>query len=289
MERDLFAAVEFANSFCANVNGTQVAASIVPELLELHDAGSLDDLDRPLERGRCSFVEPRKDGEDVEEYSRGSVPLSWDGGCGRVFGSEFVFGRTLELEMDYDVDFEMVKNARGGSRINEWIPSGGVYWEELRKTIASRRGAGNAWKALVWHQGENDVFTFGEEDDTTATYLGNLTALVAGVRSEMMEASETDAWRCPEQIPVVVVQIGAWPGREGGKRVKAAQKQFARNDPRAALVRTEDLSPFYHFDAASFLVMGRRIARAYEEVARTSREVCPGDLAAVASPTSELV
>jgi len=48
------------------------------------------------------------------------------------------------------------------------------------------------------------------EEDTSLTYLGNLTGLIKEVRKEMLDASEPGTWQCAEEIPVVVVQIGYW-------------------------------------------------------------------------------
>lgn len=48
------------------------------------------------------------------------------------------------------------------------------------------------------------------DEDTSLTYLGNLTGLIREVRSEMFDASEAGTWQCVEEIPVVVVQIGYW-------------------------------------------------------------------------------
>lgn len=48
------------------------------------------------------------------------------------------------------------------------------------------------------------------DEDTSLTYLGNLTGLIREVRSEMFDASEAGTWQCAEHIPVVIVQIGYW-------------------------------------------------------------------------------
>ena len=48
------------------------------------------------------------------------------------------------------------------------------------------------------------------DEDTSLTYLGNLTGLIREVRSEMFDASEAGTWQCAEAIPVVIVQIGYW-------------------------------------------------------------------------------
>ena len=85
-------------------------------------------------------------------------------------------------------------------------------------------------------------------------------------------------WQCKEEIPVpvVIVQVGFWPpNNDAGQRVRDAQAKLCNEDPRAVLVKTDDLSRFYHYDAVSFLITGRRIAYAYKE-ALESVGVCPG-------------
>ena len=64
-------------------------------------------------------------------------------------------------------------------------------------------------------------------------------------------------------------------GREVlAERVREAQAQFCREDSRCRLVPTDDLSRFYHFDAASMLVIGHRVAQAYQE-ALQMHAACP--------------
>jgi hypothetical protein len=61
--------------------------------------------------------------------------------------------------------------------------------------------------------------------------------------------------------------VGYWPGSDNAaaKRTRDAQARLCNEDPRAVLVTTNDLSRFYHYDAASFLISGNRIAHAYQE------------------------
>ena len=140
-------------------------------------------------------------------------------------------------------------------------------------TCSSSGGSRTGRRAFVWHQGENNAF---KGKDQSLTYLGNLTALVTAVRGEMHSASP-GYWECPEAIPVVIVQLGAWPGGAEAGRIREAQARFCESDARSALVTMDDLSPFYHFDPLSFLISGNRIARAYD-LLRTSQSeyVCPG-------------
>lgn len=75
-----------------------VASTLTSELLNLYKLGLLNNIDEPLVHGKCSFVEPIKDSDNGVEYiSQGTVPISWNVGCGKSFGSEFMFGRALEM------------------------------------------------------------------------------------------------------------------------------------------------------------------------------------------------
>jgi hypothetical protein len=90
----------------------------------------------------------------------------------------------------------------------------------------------------------------------------------------MFSASSPGVWQCKEEIPVVIVQLGDWPGGSRGYRVQHAQTQFCASDPRAELVKMDDLSRFYHFDVPSFLIGGNRIAQAYQ-LANQANITCP--------------
>jgi hypothetical protein len=202
----------------------------------------------------------------------------WDANCGYSFGHELMFSRTLELQMGMNhTSFEMVKHSKSGTSIyNHWYPDVGLFWPGLQQTIQSRKGSGINWKGFIWHQGSQEAWSeknYGE--DRSLTYLGNMTGLIRQLRQEMFDASEFGTWQCKEEIPVVVVQVGYWPnGDEGAQRVRDAQAEYCSNDPRAKLVISYDLSRNFHYDAASFLVTGNRIAHAYQ-AALKGEVVCP--------------
>ncbi|EJK43692.1 hypothetical protein THAOC_37838, partial [Thalassiosira oceanica] len=259
-------------------SAADIAQTLTSETMKLLRAGLLDQIDSPPELGSCSFLEPRMDALTLD-VSSGIQPLVPGSNCGYSFGHELMFGRTLELQLAQGSRYEMVKYASGGTVINEhWLPGEGTFWDGLNSTIHSRRGYGN-WKAFVWHQGENSAF-LRKGEDQSLTYLGNLTAFVKVVREEMHSASP-GYWECPEAIPVVIVQLGAWPDLASAGRIREAQAQFCESDPRSGLVKMDDLSPFFHFDPLSFLISGNRIARAYD-LLRTSQSeyVCPGHVRA---------
>ncbi|KAL9179016.1 hypothetical protein ACHAXT_011989 [Thalassiosira profunda] len=149
-EGALFDVIRTANARVTSDDA--VAAALTNGTMELHRAGLLDGLDAPLQLGSCSYVEPLG-GLRERDRSGGTRPTAWNANCGDSFGHEWMFSRTLEMEMGQQRPFEAVKNARGGTEIHQhWYPGHGTYWESLRASIRSRKGRGD-WKGFVWHQG----------------------------------------------------------------------------------------------------------------------------------------
>ena len=70
-------------------------------------------------------------------------------------------------------------------------------------------------------------------------------------------------WRSgePSDIPVIIVQVGHWAqSMDTGSEIAQAQANFVLADSNAALIRTKDLSWFYHHDEATQLIVGDQIA-----------------------------
>ncbi|KAL7491834.1 hypothetical protein ACHAWT_001093 [Skeletonema menzelii] len=270
MEEELYNVIYEANYYeYSTIELTEeqagVARTLANGVMDLYKSELLNDLDAPLQFGKCSFKE--LDDSNVYDVSQGTVPIVWNANCGHSFGHELLFARTMELAMNYTTEFEMYKVARGGSGLYEhWYPNHGRHWNILKKAIRKRQGQGD-WKGFIWHQGSQaswSVEQYGE--DRSLTYYGNLTGLVNEVRELMFQNSIS--WQCKEEIPVVIVQLGFWPDNAKATIVRDAQARFCDEDPRAVLVKTDDLARNYHYDAASFLISGNRIAHAYQEALR---------------------
>jgi len=117
------------------------------------------------------------------------------------------------------------------------------------------------WTAIVWFQGENDTFQY----DNAIQYKEHLTTFFADLRQEMFRNKKTVYSSSPDEIPIVVVGIGRWRTNTiEGKLVLRAQQDFCNDDSNNAIfVSThEDLSHNYHYEAASMLILGDRIAQA---------------------------
>ena len=247
-----------------NHTPTSVYQFEAEELLRLRDEGFLtSSFQQPLSTVDCSFYQLNRNidyrlGEDEPESLAVDANLSPNAQCGVVFGPELMFGHVLE---DVITDpFSIIKIAAGGTEIQKhWSKDIGWFWPEVVEQIQAIDTETEEWKAIVWFQGENDSF----DDANAKGYLDELTDFITNVREEMYNL-DTTTFSQASDIPVIIVGMGCWPTRdiEFGAIVIQAQVDFVDSTDNAVLVQTDDLSCFYHYDDASQLVIGYRIAEA---------------------------
>ena len=258
---DHLEAFEFDFDRDENHTPTSVYKFEAQELIRLREEGFLTpSFQQPLSTVQCSFFSLHKKMASSDE----AVPLAVDANlspqanCGFVFGPELMFGHVLDDV--HNEPFSIIKVAAGGSEIKDhWSKETGSFWGELVKQIKAIDTETEEWKAIVWFQGENDGF----DESNAEGYLDELTDFIANVRQEMHDL-DTTTFPQPTDIPVIIVGMGCWPMRdiEFGSIVAQAQRDFVEAAANAVLVKTDDLSCFYHFDDASQLVIGDRIAEA---------------------------
>jgi len=216
---------------------------------------------------------PSTDEGSVCSFTEGILPLDCErpvsstacGASNENFGPEFMFAHrfpklTSPLQGQ---QISITKVAVGGTRIfPRWAKENaqleGNYWNELARAIKASKGT---IEAFVWFQGENDTF----DVDASNHYLGNLTQFVSDVRAEIFMYDDMDKFASVDNIPVVIVELGMW---RYGTKVIDAQREYVKGDKNAILVSSgssenvnERLSAYYHFDAASLLIIGDRIAK----------------------------
>ncbi len=194
------------------------------------------------------------------------------GGDHDQYGPEFTFSHVFQ-GLDSPLKGQKIsiaKVAQGGTQIySRWMQENKYenqnYWNALVDAI---KGAQGTLEAFVWFQGENDSF----EDWNKENYLDNLTTFIKDVRNEIYNVAPASKFDSPEDIPVVIVELGSWIWN-GGREIIFAQRAFVENDPNAILVKTgagddeeEKLSSFYHYDPASQLIIGERIAVAMAKI-----------------------
>jgi hypothetical protein len=257
-----------ASSFPEAVDPTGKATNQSIGIMRLYNQGLTRNLTNNLPGAYCSFLSPNN--KTVPKHLLNSLQ------CGESYGHELAFSHRLKRTKFYSHNkFQTVKVAKGGTRIQEWVPDGGQYWEYLTTTIQTTPGQ---WKLIVWHQGENDAVAPASSINAT-TYADYLSQLISNLRSEMFTKSP-GSFQCPQEIPVVIVRIH-WPNQTTGRlfaaqtqAVKLAQTTLSNGDARARLVILDDIEEFYHLSAPSLLISGNRIANAYLNMIKTAF-TCP--------------
>ncbi len=185
--------------------------------------------------------------------------------CGSLFGPELVLGH--HLHANGDTPTSLIKVAKGGTTLyTDWrspksvAQSGGTVgplYSELQSRIdaitsspaslhASCVSTPCRWGGFIWFQGENDSMDQAAAD----AYAQNLENLIADVRGRVGAST----------LPVVIVEIGKWAqSLDHGATVRAAQRSVVAADANTRLVKTDDLSGFYHYDPAAQLIIGERV------------------------------
>ena len=199
------------------------------------------------------------------------------GGNHDQYGPEFMFGHIFP-KLPSPLQGKAIgitKVAVGGTTIHaNWMEDnknsveGINYWFSLVDAI---KGAKGSLEAFVWFQGESDMF---KGDENKANYFNYLNKFVADVRQEIYNVAPNNKFASPNDIPVIIVELGRWIWTIGPEVINA-QRQFVQKDPNAAIVRTgagdnkkTQLTQFHHYDSASQLIIGKRIATAMAKLLR---------------------
>ncbi len=163
-----------------------------------------------------------------------------------------------------EVTVGLIPCAVGGSPIASWEPGGyhkqtktHPYDDMLpRLHIALRRGT---LKAILWHQGESDSTA-----ELAPLYETRLTKLITRLRSEVGE---------PE-MPFIAGQMGRFPEQPWNEHrvaVDAVHRLLPAKVKKTAYVHSEGLThkgDKVHFAAASYRQLGRRYAKAFQDLTK---------------------
>jgi len=173
---------------------------------------------------------------------------------GETFGPEVAFGRTVAEGMSGQ-HVAIIKFSEGGTTLSkDWDPANHrmLYDQMLtfvRASLKQLKDRGDSYEVagFVWHQGESDASL------AEGKYQQLLEAFVAKVRKDL-EASE---------LPVVVGEVF-----DNGHRdhVRAGQKAACEAGKNMYFVSAKGLATSdngTHFETASQIEMGKRMANAY--------------------------
>ncbi|MGB1131191.1 MAG: sialate O-acetylesterase, partial [Haloferula sp.] len=159
--------------------------------------------------------------------------------AGNMFGPEITFAREL-LEDDMG-PIAIIKDAWGGTTlVNDWAPDGGDdksrklyarFVKQVEHRLADLKDAGETYQveALMWHQGENDMF----HAEGKQSYEENLAGFIASLRRDL---------KLPE-LKVFVGEIstkGVWgmDNRANVALIRDAQDAVVKADPLVNFVPT---------------------------------------------------
>lgn len=208
-----------------------------------------------------------------------------------VFGPEMTFARELKKHVDYPI--AIIKDAWGGTTlVNDWNPdgpeTGKQLYSRLMKQVAARledldaRGIEYRIEAMMWHQGENDMF----HAEGIETYEKNLRNFIANIRKD---------FKTP-QLKFFVGEIsnkGVW-GMDNRHRVaKICVQQLAvvEADPNVYFVPTSHVGfkigrgagLHYHFGTLGQLQHGEAYVKHYrnaigQPLKSEDRRFAPSDM-----------
>lgn len=152
-------------------------------------------------------------------------------------GPGYSFARRM-LEANPDINIGLIVNARGGTKIEQWLGKSKLYWG-IRGRAKAFRESGQI-KGVLWHQGESNV----ENPDE---YLSQLKVLIGNLRNDFKDMN----------LPFVAGQIRG--------EYAAINDEIARLPDEVDLTgvaTSEGLTTYdrWHFDSESQLKLGERYA-----------------------------
>lgn len=151
-------------------------------------------------------------------------------------GPGYGFVRKM-LEQDKNIAIGLIVNARGGTRIDEWLGKSELYWGARKRTKAALpRGT---LKGVLWHQGEGD-------SKAPEVYLNKLQTLVGNLRTDFNDSS----------LPFIAGRIHKGPAINA-QIAKLPEATHATAFASADGLTTTDGT---HFDTKSQILLGERYA-----------------------------
>ncbi|MDP6543223.1 MAG: sialate O-acetylesterase [Phycisphaerae bacterium] len=208
-----------------------------------------------------------------------------------VFGPEMTFVRKLRRRVAYPI--AIIKDAWGGTTlINDWNPNGPEkgkkLYARLMKQIADRlkdldaKGIKYRIEAMMWHQGENDMFN----REGIVSYEKNLRNFIANLRKDLKSP----------KLKIFIGEIsnkGVWgmDNRHRVAKICLQQRAVAKGDANVYFVRTSHVGfkvgrpvgLHYHFGTLGQLQHGEAYVDHYlsaigRPVKRKSRALAKIDL-----------
>jgi len=156
-------------------------------------------------------------------------------------GPAYSFTKTIAEERP-DQQIGLVANAKGGTKIVQWMPGSEIYKEAIKQTHKALKYG--RLKGIIWHQGEGDCHPVRVE-----IYLGRLEILINAIREEFDDPT----------IPFVAGQLSENEKRHDFNEMILELPDFIDYTGVATSEGTEVFDGT-HFESESALIMGKRYA-----------------------------
>jgi len=153
----------------------------------------------------------------------------------------YSFARSMVSE-NPNKEIGLVVNARGGTKIVQWLPGTELYNEAIKQTHKALKFG--KLKGVIWHQGEGDCDSL-----RVYMYLGRLEILINAIREEFNHPT----------LSFVAGQLFENKKRHAFNKMILQLPGFIRN---TGVATSEGTTVFdeTHFDSESAIVMGKRYA-----------------------------
>jgi hypothetical protein len=153
----------------------------------------------------------------------------------------FSFVRSIAADHT-DNEIALVMNARGGTKIVQWLPGTELYQEAIKQTHRALNYG--KLKGIIWHQGEGDCDPLRVD-----MYLGRLEMLIFGIRDEFDDPT----------IPLIAGQVYENENRHAFNEMILQLPDFIRYTGVATSEGTSTKDGT-HFNSESAIIMGDRYA-----------------------------
>lgn len=168
-------------------------------------------------------------------------------------GPSFAFAQSMAAaQLDHDIG--LVVNAKGGTKIVQWLPGTELYQEAIAQTHKALKYG--TLKGIIWHQGEGDCHPI-----RVGLYLGRLEVLISSIREEFDDPT----------IPFIAGQLYETEKRHDFNEMLLQLPDFIQH---TGLVLSADTKTTdgTHFDSESAIIMGNRYAAEMQRIQMKSKK-----------------
>lgn len=168
-------------------------------------------------------------------------------------GPSFAFAQSMAAEQ-LDHSMGLVVNAKGGTKIVQWLPGTELYEEAISQTHKALKYG--TLRGVIWHQGEGDCHPIRVD-----MYLGRLEILISAIREEFDDPN----------LPFIAGQLYDNENRHAFNEMLLQLPDFIKYTGvvMSAGTNTADGT---HFDSESAIIMGNRYAAEMKKIQMGSKK-----------------